>query len=240
MGAAAGGTVAVSPPMNLMSSGCTPSRSAITCAKVVSWPWPVDCVPTASSTVPRALHRDLDALVRDADRRLDIVGNADAAQLAALLRFAATRGKALPVGALQHALHVAGEIAAVVEQPARGAVGQLLARDEVLLPDPHAVHAEPMRGEIDQPLQHQRRLRPAGAAERRGRHRVGHHRAAAHVHQRDVVDRGGDAIGVAERHVGHGLPADAADVVDMVGGDAAVAREREPRGGDEIAALRSR
>jgi hypothetical protein len=30
------GIFAVSPPMKTMSSGCTPSRSAITCAKLVS------------------------------------------------------------------------------------------------------------------------------------------------------------------------------------------------------------
>ena len=125
---------AVSPPMKTMSSGCTPSRSAITCAKLVSWPWPVDCVPTASSTLPAAEHGDLDALVRDADRRLDIVGDADAAQLAALLATrACAPAKPFQSAAVEHALHVAGEVAAVVEQPAGGAVGQLLARDQVLL-----------------------------------------------------------------------------------------------------------
>ena len=183
-----------------------------------------------------AEHGDLDALVRNADRRFQIVRDADAAELAALLRLAPARGKALPVGHLDHALHVAGEVAAVVEQPAGGAIGQLLLRDDVLLADAQPVDAELVGGEIDQPLQHQGRLGPAGAAERRGRHGVGHHRAAAHVHQRDVVDRGGDAIGVAQRHIGHGLAAAGAEVIDVIGGDAAVAGQRQPRGGDEIAA----
>ena len=43
-------SVAVSPPMKLIASGVTPSWSAITWRKLVSWPCPLDCVPTIRST----------------------------------------------------------------------------------------------------------------------------------------------------------------------------------------------
>ncbi len=45
-------TKRVSPVTKRMRSGVTPSSSAMTWAKLVSWPWPVDWVPTTTSTMP--------------------------------------------------------------------------------------------------------------------------------------------------------------------------------------------
>ena len=150
--------------MNLMSSGCTPSRSAITCANVVSWPWPVDCVPTASSTLPAGCTVTSTRSCGMPTGVSTIVRDADAAQLAAPLRLAPPRREALPVGGLDHALHVAGEIAAVVEQPAGGAVGQLLARDQILL-------ADARRGPCRAAPRRDRSAAPAPASPRAGRRR---------------------------------------------------------------------
>ena len=44
------GTMSVSPWIRLISSSATPSHSATHWAKLVSWPWPLDSVPTATST----------------------------------------------------------------------------------------------------------------------------------------------------------------------------------------------
>ena len=112
-----------------------------------------------------AAHRDLDALVRNADRRLD---DSSRCRCRAACRASSTsrspRGEALPVGDLDHARHVAGEIAAVVEQPARGAIRQLLVRDDVLLADAQPVHAELCR-------RRDRSAAPAPTSPRAGRRR---------------------------------------------------------------------
>ena len=43
-------TIAVSPVTSFTSSGVMQNRSASTCAKVVSWPCPLDWVPAIAST----------------------------------------------------------------------------------------------------------------------------------------------------------------------------------------------
>ncbi len=116
---------------------------------------------------------DLDALVRDADRRLDIIDDADAEQSPAPLRLPATDGKAVPVGRFQNAREVAGEVAAVVGETGRSAAGQSL--HQVATAQLHTVDPQPPRCYVDQPLHDSGRLRPAGTAKRRGRHRIGHH-----------------------------------------------------------------
>jgi hypothetical protein len=45
-------TRSVSPVTSLTRSGSAPSHSAMTCAKLVSWPWPADIVPNTNSMVP--------------------------------------------------------------------------------------------------------------------------------------------------------------------------------------------
>jgi len=45
-------TTSVSPRMIFTLSTGTCSRSDTTCAKLVSWPWPLGCVPMTTSTRP--------------------------------------------------------------------------------------------------------------------------------------------------------------------------------------------
>ena len=45
-------TMSVSPMMMLMHACGTAIRSATTWAKLVSWPWPLGCVPITTSTTP--------------------------------------------------------------------------------------------------------------------------------------------------------------------------------------------
>ena len=47
-------TRSVSPVTSRTLSIGTPSHSVISCAKLVSWPWPLDTVPTTTSTMPVA------------------------------------------------------------------------------------------------------------------------------------------------------------------------------------------
>ena len=45
-------TMSVSPTMIFTCATSTPSMSAATCAKLVSWPWPEGCVPITTSITP--------------------------------------------------------------------------------------------------------------------------------------------------------------------------------------------
>src|SRR5262245_30539578 len=63
--------------------------------------------PDDDHDVAGGRHFDRDALVRHADRRLDVIGDADAEQAAALLRRSAAGGKARPVRGFQRAGEVA-------------------------------------------------------------------------------------------------------------------------------------
>ena len=98
MRAAADLTISVSPSTIFTLSTGTPSRSATTCAKLVSWPWPLGCVPITTSTRPSGLHRDLGVFARRADRGFDVIGKAERRELAALLRLAPALPRSLPVG----------------------------------------------------------------------------------------------------------------------------------------------
>ena len=54
---------AVSPCTMRMSSNFAPSSSAITCASVVSRPWPCDAIPNAAVTAPVESMRMVDVSV---------------------------------------------------------------------------------------------------------------------------------------------------------------------------------
>ena len=45
-------TMSVSPVISRTRSNGTPSHSVTSCAKLVSWPWPLDSVPITTSTKP--------------------------------------------------------------------------------------------------------------------------------------------------------------------------------------------
>jgi hypothetical protein len=106
--------MSVSPRMMVTLATGTSTRSATTCAKLVSWPCPLGWVPNTTSTVPSGFHLQLRALTRIADRGLDVVGEAAAEQFAARLGFPGPLLEAVPVGDFERALHVPVVFAAVV------------------------------------------------------------------------------------------------------------------------------
>ena len=77
-------------------SGSTPSRSQTICLNAVSWPWPWVFAPENKSQRAVAVEADFGAFEAGARGALDGVGDADAAQLAALGRLRLARLEARP------------------------------------------------------------------------------------------------------------------------------------------------
>ena len=164
----------------------------------------------------------------------------DAAQLLGLARIRVTLAKTVPVADFLRARHVRGEFAGVVDLLRRRRVGHLLRLDEILLAQRVGTDAEFARRDVDQPLDHVGRLRPARAAIGIDRQRVGEGRADARIDGREIVDarqQARAAVGNVGRerrevaaHVGDGFDAQREELVAGV--------EREFRGGDVVAALR--
>ena len=98
------------------------------------------------------MHGDLGALARRAGRSIDIIGDADAAALAALARLGAPRRETCPVAELERPLHDLVIGAAVVDHAERVGVRQLGFGHQVAAAQFDAVEAALARGEIDQPL----------------------------------------------------------------------------------------
>ncbi len=134
-----------------------------------------------------------------------VVGETDAAQLAARLALRTPGRKAVPVGHGQRPVHAAREVPGVIGEPGGGAVGQLGAGDQVAPPERDAVHAQAGRRHVEQPLDDEMRLGPAGAAVGGGRGGVGQDGAEALVRGGHVIDRGGDPLVVGQRHIGDGV-----------------------------------
>ena len=124
-------------------------------------------------------HGDPRLLVGRADRGLDVVREPAAEQLAALGRRAPALLETLPVGDVHRPVHVFLVAPAVVVHADGVAVGHRFGADQVLAPQLDAIDAEPGRRGVDEPLDREGDLRPAGAAISLGRHGVGvdRHRA---------------------------------------------------------------
>ncbi len=142
-----------------------------------------------------------------------------------------------PVGERERLRHVGEEIAAVDIDAGGGAIGELRARDEIAPPQLDAIDAEPLGRDVEQPLDDEGRLRPAGAAIGRGRRAVGHDAAHAHMRRRDVIDAGDDAGRVRQRHIGDRQAADVEKNIGFERADAAGFVERDARLGQRVAAL---
>ena len=112
-------TWSVSPCMYCTSSGSRPSRSQTICLNTVSWPWPWLIEPENSVTAPERSKRISAPSKPGARGALDGVGDAEAAQLAALARFGLARLEAFDVGELERHVHVLFELAAVVGEGER-------------------------------------------------------------------------------------------------------------------------
>ena len=131
---------------------------------------------------------------------LDIVGEADTAQLAGRRRIRPPGLEAGPLGSRQTGVHRLFEAAAVVDVAERGRIGDLVGRDHV--PPPHFVRrqAESAADHVDDPLHRIGRLRPAGAPVGADRHRVGRDALDAHVSRRNGVDPADHLAGADGRH----------------------------------------
>ena len=100
---------------------------------------------------------------------LDGVGDSETEKLSVARRVAPPLLEAVRFGKRQRAIHVGLEIARVVDEAERGGERELFAADHVAAAQLHAVDAEIFRRRVDQPFDHERRLRPSRAAIGRGR-----------------------------------------------------------------------
>jgi hypothetical protein len=125
------GTRAVSPCTSLKVSTGRPSLALATCAKLVSWPCPFDCVPTAMSIEPVARTVSQASSLgwpRDVSRK---AADAEAAQLAALPGCPPALCEAGAIGREQDPVEILREFAAI-DHGAEGAAMRK-APDEVAL-----------------------------------------------------------------------------------------------------------
>ena len=154
-------------------------------------------------------------------------------------RFASARraGEAGPVAERQHALHHLVIGAAVVVQAERVAVRHRAFRHQVAPPQLDAIEAALARRQIDQPLHHEHRLGPAGAAIGPGRRGVGQRRAGAEMHGRHVVDAGHDLDALVQRAERDGIRAAVDDVGAAHRQERALRIEREFGIGRQVARL---
>ena len=170
---------------------------------------------------------------------LDGVGDADAAQHAALRRLLAPRLEAGPVGELHGAVHVLLEAPAVVGEGERRLVGHRRRRNGVAPPQLRRVDLHFVGGDVDQPLDHVGRLGPPGAAIGRGAVRVGQHAGDGDVQRRRRVDAADRADvdhrrhRAAKRHEG----AEIAEAADAHAEEFAVLIERQRRVDDVVAGV---
>ena len=197
------GILAVSPWTISIASIGTPRWSATSCAKVVSCPWPCACDPVSTVTLPVGCTRtaaDFEQAGARAERAdhgrrrdaagLDIGGDADAAILAAVRGFLAARLEAGVIGRVQRHLQRRLIVAAVVLQRDRRLVREGVGRDEVAAAQFGRVDPQFVGREIDDALQQERRLGPAGAAIGIDRHGVGEHRLGLDIDRRGRVGAG--------------------------------------------------
>jgi len=180
----------------------------------------------------------------DARRRqaagLDIRAEPDAAQLAVAGRRRFTLGEARPVRCGQRLFQAALRIAAVIFDHDRRLIGIRLLGDHVAAADLGFVDAQIARGDVDQPLQHEGRLRPPGAAIGIDRYRVGED----HLHF--AIDRGRQINAGEQRSVeigrdvgteGRNVAADIGERIDPQPEELAVLIERKLGFGHVVAAL---
>ena len=186
---------------------------------------------------PFGIDRQLHPLMGGAHRRLHGIGEANARQLAAFRRRSAPRLKAAPVGELQRQLQIAREIAAVISEARRGAIGQRRPRNQVAAAQVDAVDSHVLRGHVEQALDHQRRLGPSRAAIGRDGDRVAHGAAQTNACPGDVINRGAHPPAVMQGREGEHMGADVADDLHIVSQYSARSVEGEPALGDAVAAL---
>ncbi len=191
---------------------------------------------TSTEAVRR--HRHLGALARHAGRGVDVVGDADAAQLAARRRVGAARRKAVPIGELERLVHDLVIVAAVVDHAERVGVGQLgcdssrLRRRSSMRSKPHWRAAR----SISRSMTNITSGRPDAAIGAR-RRRVGDDAAGAEMRRRHAVDARHDLDALLHHGEVAGERADIADVGATHRQEVAVRVERKLGIAGEVASL---
>ena len=183
-------------------------------------------------------------------RLLDGVDHREAPQSPTRPRGLAPGGEAGHVRQAEGAVHAALELAAVVGDPERGAVGHRGGGDQVHPPQGEPIHPELAGRVVDEALDDVGRLGPAGSAVRSGRIGVGQHRVHRNVRGRERVDpdQGRDVAEGREQvavrghvgpHVGERLHAQGEEAALGVEGQLGVAHvvARVLVGGDRLPAL---
>ena len=149
-------------------------------------------------------------------------------------------GEARPVRCGQRLFEAAHRIAAVVFDHDRRLIGIGLLRNHVAAADLGLVDAEIVRGDVDQPFEHEGRLRPPGAAIGVDRHGVGEHALHLAIDRRRQIDAGEQRSVEIGRDVGterREIAAHVGERVDAQPEELAVLVERQFRFGDMVAAM---
>ena len=186
----------------------------------------------------RTVEAHLGALESERAGTLDRIGNAQAAQLAALARLRAALGEPRDVGASHPLVEDLFEFAAVIGEGQPGLERHRLGRNEIAPAQLGRIDAGLVGGEIDQPLDHIGGFRTAVAA-------IGPHRVGVRVHGRDIgMDRGraidpGERAQIVEevRRAGLQVRAHVGDGLHPHAEERAVLVERKLGVGDVVARL---
>ncbi len=184
---------------------------------------------------PERAHR----LARRDPAGLDIGREADAAQLAVPFGLALALGEALMVGELERLLERRLIVAGVVVHDHRRLVRKKL--DEVLPPQLGGIEPQFACPDLDQPLDHEGRFRPARAPIGVDRHRIGVDGVDLAVDVRDIVlarQQRRVKIGRHRGREGRHIGAEIGDGLGLERRDPAVGVERHLGVGDVVAPMR--
>ncbi len=145
-----------------------------------------------------------------------------------------------PSRAFDGLVHVAFELADIVEPVRLGAVGKLLRTDEIAAADFLRRQAEVARAGIDQLFEQECRLGPAGAAISIDRAGIRVDARDRHIERLDVIDAGrhGGPDVRNEGAVLRNISAEVGDQLDAQAEEAAIGIHRHLGGHDVVAALR--
>ena len=135
-----------------------------------------------------------------AGRRLDMVGNANAAQAAAASGQLTPLRQSVGIDGGQGARHVGGEVAAVVGMAEHGGEGNVRRSDHVASAQLDTVDSDLLCGHVDHALEHVLGFGIAGAAVGVHGHRVGEDAPDRHVDRVEPVNAALHALAGQRRH----------------------------------------
>ena len=173
--------------------------------------------------------------------RLEIAGDAEAADEAARAALGPARREAGSVGSVQRRVENRFEFALAIDLAGNRRVGQLVGAQQVYPAEFRRVPAGLQGGPVDQPVGEQVAVRPPGAAIGSDRILVGQHAAHVHERRRNAVERGAvlEDVGRARQRPDAGDEgAHIGDTGEAHGEDAAVRVERQFAVGMDVPARR--